>query len=89
MDRARPRAVAAVGKLAEHDTDRVVPFLIALLDDPESRTVRAAGKALADIGDERAIDPIKAMSESHASERRRDMAKEWLEKLEKKKDEDS
>ena len=84
MDRARPRAIAAVGKLAEHDTDRAVPFLIALLDDPEPRSVRAAGKALADIGDERAIDPIKAMSESDKSERRREMAEKWLKKLEDK-----
>ncbi len=83
-DRARPPAVAAVGKLAEHDTDRAVPFLIALLDDPEPRTVRAAGKALADIGDERAIEPIKAMSESHKSERRREMAEKWLKKLQEK-----
>jgi aminopeptidase N len=84
MDRARPKAIAAVGKLAEHDTDRAVPFLIALLDDPEPRSVQAAGKALADIGDERAIDPIKAMSESDKSERRREMAEKWLKKLEKK-----
>ena len=83
MDRARPRAIAAVGKLVEHDPDRVIPFLIALLDDPERRTVRAAGKALADSGDERAVEPIKAMSESHPSERRRDMAEKWLETLTK------
>jgi len=89
-DRARPRAIATVGKLAEHDTDRAVPFLIALLDDPESRAAQAAGKALADIGDERAIEPIKAMSESHKSERRREMAEKWLKKLKEaqKKDKD-
>jgi len=86
-DRARPKAIAAVGKLAEHDVDRAVPFLIALLDDPESRAANAAGKALADIGDERAIEPIKAMSESHKSERRREMAEKWLKKLQEK-DED-
>ncbi len=70
-----------MGNLAEHDPDRAIPFLIALLDDPEWRTVGAAGKALADTGDERAVEPIRAMSESHLSERRREMAKEWLETL--------
>ena len=81
VDRSRPAAIEAVGKLAHHDTDRAVTHLIALLDDPERRAVRAAGAALAEVGDERAVAPIEAMSESHPSERVRDRAADWLKKI--------
>ncbi len=84
MDRARPAAIAAIGTLAHHDPDLAVPYLIALLDDHERRTVAAAGAALAQTGDERAVAPIRAMSVSHPQPRMRDRAEGWLETLEKK-----
>ncbi len=88
MDRARPAAIETIGKLAEHDQDRAVEFLLGLLNDPERRTVRAAAGALADIGDERAIDPIRAMAETHPNPRLRESAEKWLEELEKAQQED-
>ncbi|MHC4218332.1 MAG: M1 family aminopeptidase, partial [Planctomycetota bacterium] len=78
MDRARPAAIKAVGKLAHHDPDRAVTYLIALLDDPERRTVGAAGDALVATGDERAIEPIRAVSEAHPNPRLRRQAERWL-----------
>ena len=74
--------IDAIGKLAEHDQDKAVEVLLALLTDPESRSVRAAGSALADVGDERAIEPIKAMSESNPNPQLRESAEKWLKKLE-------
>jgi HEAT repeat protein len=87
MDRARPAAIKAVGKLAHHDPDRAVGYLITLLDDPERRTVSAAGDALATTGDERAIEPlravsVRAVSEAHPNARLRRQAERWLKKLE-------
>ena len=83
MDRARPTAIETIGKLAEHDQDTAVEYLLELLNDPERRAVRAAAAALADIGDERAIAPIQAMAESHPNPQLRESAEGWLEKLEK------
>jgi aminopeptidase N len=60
QDRSRPAAIKAVGKLAHYDPDRAAFFLISLLDDPERRTVSAAGDALARMGDKRAIEPAPA-----------------------------
>ncbi|MHC4303103.1 MAG: M1 family aminopeptidase [Planctomycetota bacterium] len=82
MDRARPAAIKAVGKLAHHDPDRAVEYLIALLDDPERRTVAAAGDALAETGDDRALEPLRAISEAHPNPRLRRQAERWLKKLE-------
>ncbi len=81
MDRARPTAIETIGKLAEHDNDKAVDYLLELLHDPERRAVRAAGAALADIGDERAIAPIQAMAESHPDPQLRESAAEWLNEL--------
>jgi aminopeptidase N len=82
MDRSRPAAIDAVGKLAKHDHDRAVMFLLSLLDDPEARAVRAAARALADIGDERALTPLTAMANTHRSERMREHAADCLKTLE-------
>lgn len=83
MDRARPAAISAIGKLSHYDADRAVPYLIALLQDPEHRTANAAGKALADAGDKRAVDPISAIAETSPDPSLRKDAKGWLEKLKK------
>jgi aminopeptidase N len=82
MDRSRPAAVQTLGKLAHHDPDRVVGLLLDLLHDPEWRTVRAAAEALAEIGDERGVEPLRAMAETHRNPRLRADAGKWLEKLE-------
>jgi aminopeptidase N len=81
MDRARPAAIAAIGKLAHHDLEAAVDYLLALLDDPEWRTVDAAGTALAETGDKRAVPPLEAISRSHPDPERRKRAGEWVKKL--------
>lgn len=82
LDRARPSAIETIGKLAEHDKDKAVEVLLALLTDPERRAVRAAGSALSDVGDERAIEPIRAIYESNPNPQLRESAEKWLKKLE-------
>jgi aminopeptidase N len=82
MDRSRPAAIEAVGKLAHYDQDRAVEYLISLLDDPERRTVMAAGAALAETGDKRAVEPLRALGEAHPNPRLRRYAEGWLKKLE-------
>jgi aminopeptidase N len=84
MDRSRPAAISAIGDLAEHDTDRAVEALLGFLDDPGRRPAWAAGRALANLGDERAVEPIGAIAISDPSERRREAAERWLETLKKK-----
>jgi len=79
MDRARPEAIRAIGKLAEHDRDRAVECLLALLEDPCGRPARAAGQALAELGDQRAVAPILAISKTDPDPRRRKRASKWLE----------
>ena len=82
VDRSRPTAISSIARLAKHDKDKAVTHLLALLNDHESRAVSAAGSALADIGDSRAIAPIRSISESHRDQGMRTRAAEWLKKLE-------
>jgi len=83
-DRSRPTAIGVIGRLASHDKDRAVEFLLKLLDDPEERSVSAAGAALAEIGDRRAEARLSAMTESAPNPEMRQRAKGWLEALRKK-----
>lgn len=78
-DRARPRAIGVVGKLAKHDMDGAVAALVALLDDPERRSVGAAGEALSDLKAPAARDRIAAMAAS-GPEGLRESAARWLKK---------
>ena len=85
MDRARPVAIEMIGRLAKHDQERAVTTLLPLLQhDPEWRSVEAAGAALARIDDARAVDPIRATSQTHRDPELREKAKAWLEEMEKK-----
>ncbi|MEM7228974.1 MAG: M1 family aminopeptidase [Planctomycetota bacterium] len=83
QDRPRARAISALGDLAEHDEERIVDFLLELLDDPHTRPRRAAGSALAKIGNERALEPLQAIATSHRDKRERDRAEGWVETLKK------
>jgi aminopeptidase N len=87
-DRSRPRAIDAIAELAHHDRDRAVEVLLAYLEDPERRAVRAAGAALAEIGDERGLPPLEAMADSHPSPRLRDSAEGWVKKIREAKKKD-
>jgi HEAT repeat protein len=71
-----------VGRLSHHDPIRAVGYLIALLDDPERRTVTAAAAALADTGDRRAVEALRALRETHPTQRVRREAQRLLKKLE-------
>lgn len=85
IDRARPAAIDVVGRLAKHDKDKAVMFLIGLLHDPESRTAGAAAGALADIGDDRALQPLEEMSKTHPDPDMRKRMEGALKRLQEKK----
>ena len=81
IDRSRPTAINCVGRLAKHDKERAVEFLVKLLEDPESRSMGAAGSALADLRETSAENKIRAMSETHRDPSVRERAAEWLKRL--------
>jgi len=82
FDRNRPRAIRAVRRLAHHDRAAAVAHLAALLDDPESRSARAAGDALATLKAREARPRIATMAESdRRGESMRNAAKEWLTRM--------
>lgn len=85
MDRSRPTAISVVGKLAKHDQPKAVDFLIALLDDPEQRSVNAAGAALAEVGDKKAEPRLRQMMTSSPDPELRASAKHWVDALSKPK----
>ena len=80
-DRARPRAIAVVARLGKHDRDAAIACLLPMLDDPERRSVSAAGDALAELKAVEARSRIAAMAESGPA-RLREPAKRWLEAIE-------
>lgn len=81
VDRSRPTAIGIVGRAAKHDKDRAVNTLLALLNDPEPRSISAAGNALVTLRDDRAIEPIRAMSQTHRDPVFRTRAEGWLTRL--------
>lgn len=79
-DRARPAAIGVVGRLGAHQRQAAVQALLPLLDDPERRSVLAAGAALADLKATEARPRIAAMAESGPTWARDEAAK-WLARL--------
>jgi aminopeptidase N len=81
-DRLRGSAVRVVGRLAHHRPDEAVPFLMALLDDPERRAREAAGAALVAARDRRGLGPLRAIASSHRNPHFRRQAEAWARELE-------
>lgn len=88
MDRSRPDAIGAITDLAHHDTDTVVELLLPLLHDPEPRSRRAAMSALADIGDERGLEPLEAIADTDPDPAMRERAERAVEELRKNMEKD-
>ncbi|RMH30348.1 MAG: hypothetical protein D6693_00660 [Planctomycetota bacterium] len=65
LSRTRPVAIGAVADLAHHDPERAIDALLPLLDDPEERSRQAAARALAEVGDERALERLRALAQTH------------------------
>jgi len=86
-DRVRPRAIGLVGRMGgaldEAARARAIAALLPLLDDPERRSLLAAGAALADLKATEARPRIAALAESGPTWARDD-AKGWLAKLDAK-----
>lgn len=80
-DRARSSAIRTVGRLAKHDLDKAVPFLISLLDDPEQGPRSSAISALGQIGDKRALDPLNAIASSDPNPSVKDRAKRAVDQI--------
>lgn len=86
LDRARPEAVetlAAIAPRLQPDARREVEvFVLALLDDPETRTANAAGQALATMKCKEALPRLRAMAEKHADPAQRSRAERWVKSIE-------
>ncbi|HEY3243927.1 MAG TPA: M1 family aminopeptidase [Phycisphaerae bacterium] len=65
-DRSRSSAIAALGKFGKHAElkERIADFLLPLLSESDDRLVRAAVDALGELGDERALPPLRTLRES-------------------------
>jgi aminopeptidase N len=83
LARTRPVALKAVGKLANHDADRVFAALEHYLDDSEDRTRRGAMEGLVAAASERSRKPLERLAASSASEAERATAEQALRDLEK------
>jgi len=82
-DRARPDAIAVIGRLGSHDRKRALEALLPLLDDRERRSVLAAGSALVELRAVEARPRIAALAESGPSGIR-EQAQDWLKRIDQK-----
>lgn len=85
-DRSRSTAVNVASRLAKHDRERTITFLLDLLEDPEPRTIRAAMNALVEVGDRRGLAPLQAMGKSHRNASLRSAADDAAKRLQAKLD---
>jgi aminopeptidase N len=86
FDRARPAAMGSLAKLcpkgAEDETrKRIVNLLIGWLDDPEERSQRGAGDALATLKATEALVRLDAMAASDPVPARRDWAAQCAKRI--------
>lgn len=71
LNRLRPVAIEAIGKLGHHDRDLAFETLRGLLRDREDRSVMAAAAALVALEDERGIAALEQLAASTRNERHR------------------
>jgi aminopeptidase N len=87
--RTRPVAVATIAKLGHQDRDLALKTLAGYLGDSELRVRRAAGQALVDLKDERAMAEFEKAAKAARSEEFKQQIEDWKkslrEKLEEKK----
>ena len=83
--RSRPRAVDALGRLGailpEEKRKPVREFLIDLLDDPIETVQYAAARALGDLGDEKAVQPLQRFAGGSGPENARDVARSSIDAI--------
>ncbi len=77
-DRGRGTAIGVVGSLAKHDLESAVPWLIDMLEDPQSRPARAAGRALVATGSADGLEPLEQRAERHPHDAVRSQAERWV-----------
>jgi HEAT repeat protein len=82
--RTRPVAVAAMAKLGHQDQAATLKALVGYLSDRELRTQRAAGQAMVDLKDEKAMAEFdKAEAHAQSDELRQQIA-DWKKALKEK-----
>jgi aminopeptidase N len=84
MNRTRPVAITAVRKLASQEPGTAFRVLAMLLKDRESRAWQAAGAALVELGDKRALDEFAALIEAKRDPGDRKTVQGWLDSLKSK-----
>jgi aminopeptidase N len=87
--RTRPVAIAAIAKLGHQDKDLALKTLSGYLSDRELRSQQAAGQALVDLKDERALAEFDKAAKAARSDEMKQQIEDWKkalrEKLEQKK----
>jgi aminopeptidase N len=80
---SRPHAIRALGTLgkAESARDKVRAFLIELIHDPQERSQSAALYALGELGDPKAIEPLRRFASGSAPPRLRDIARSSIDAI--------
>lgn len=81
LGRTRALAVQTLAKLAHHDPDVAYQTIAPLLRDPEPRTRDAAGQALADMKDPRAIAALRSLIDDARDPNLKQKAENWLDSL--------
>lgn len=81
LNRTRPVAIRSVVQLAEHDRESSLKMLRMAAKDRERRAWEAAGEALVELGDPRAIEHLEMVLESKRDERDRRRVQGWIQQL--------
>ena len=82
LSRTRAAAIGAIADLGEHDPERAYQTLAALMREPERRAWQAAGEALVQLEDERALDLFDQVAEALRDPADREVVQDWKDDLE-------
>jgi aminopeptidase N len=86
-NRTRAGAIAAVASLSHHDRSSSFKLLTMTLTDRERRAWEAAGRALVELGDHRAVEPLKQLAQAKRDPRDQARISEWIEALRQQEEE--
>ncbi len=77
LNRTRPAAIDAVGRLSKHDPERAYSAVAPLLDDRENRARDAAAAALVEIKEKRGLDALDRAISASRDDVFRERAAQW------------
>lgn len=80
---SRPPAIRALGTLGKNESvrDKVRPFLLGLIHDPQERSQSAALYALGELGDPKSIEPLRTFAYGSAPPHLREIARSSIDQI--------